>query len=146
MTETAEREEQYTTYKPVVETSYQEQQYAVQRPVVETQYQTQRYTVQRPVVQTQYQTQQYTSMRPVTTMQTQTVDQGGYVAQQVVQPGRIFLGSAPVLADEDKPQHPLERVLFRHEVPETAMPTQATPGPDVNIDLGVLISATYTGV
>ena len=72
----------------MVETAYQEQQYTVQRPVIETQYQTQRYTVQRPVVQTQYQTRQYTSMRPVQTMQTQTVDRGGYVAQQVVQPGR----------------------------------------------------------
>jgi hypothetical protein len=87
VTETAEREEQYTTYRPVVETSYREEQYAVQRPVLETQYQTQQYAVQRPVVETQMQTQQVTSMRPVTTMQTQTVDQGGYVAQQVVQPG-----------------------------------------------------------
>ena len=87
VTETAEREEKYTTLRPVVETSYRDQQYAVQRPVVETQYQTQQYTVQRPVFETQYQTQQYTSMRPVTTMQTQTVDQGGYVAQQVIQPG-----------------------------------------------------------
>ncbi|MGI9471066.1 MAG: hypothetical protein ACR2NZ_06020 [Rubripirellula sp.] len=88
VTETSEREEQYTTYRPVVETSYREQQYAVQRPVVETQFQTQQYAVQRPVVETQFQTKQITSMRPVTTMQSQTVDQGGFVAQQVVQPGR----------------------------------------------------------
>ena len=96
VTETAEREEQVTTYRPVTETRYYQQQYTVQRPVIETQYRDQQYTVQRPVVETQLQTQQYTALRPVTTMENQTVDMGGYVAQQFVQPGSVHYALRPV--------------------------------------------------
>ncbi len=92
VTETAEREEQVTTYKPVTETQVYQQQYTVQRPVVETEYRQQQYQVQRPVVETQYQTQQQIAYRPVTSVQNQTIDAGGYVAQQVIQPGQVGYG------------------------------------------------------
>ncbi len=92
VTETAEREEQVTSYRPVTETQYRDEQYSVQRPVTETQYQDQQYTVQRPVTETQYQTQQYTTLRPVTSYRNQVVDAGGYVPQQVVQPGTVQYG------------------------------------------------------
>ncbi|QDS91398.1 hypothetical protein FF011L_01270 [Roseimaritima multifibrata] len=92
VTETAEREEQVTSYRPITETQYRDQSYTVQRPVTETQYRDQSYTVQRPVVETQMQTQQYTALRPVTSYRPQTVDAGGYVAQQVVQPGSVQYG------------------------------------------------------
>jgi hypothetical protein len=76
VTETAEREETYTTYQPVTE----------------TQYQTQNYVVQRPVTETQYQTQQHTTYQPVTTYQTAVVDQGQYYVQQFMQPGDTRYG------------------------------------------------------
>ncbi|SRR6056297_149401 len=87
--ETAEREETVTQYKPVTETQYHQRQYTVQRPVVETQMREQEYAVQRPVTETYMQTQQYTTLRPVTQVENQTVDAGGYVAQQIVNPGTV---------------------------------------------------------
>jgi hypothetical protein len=92
VTETAEREEQVTSFRPVTETQIVQQQHTVQRPVVETQLVQQQFAVQRPVVETQFQTQQHIAMRPVTTIQNQTVDAGGFVAQQVVQPGQVQYG------------------------------------------------------
>jgi hypothetical protein len=64
----------------------------VQRPVVETQFVQQQHQVQRPVVETQFQTQQHVAMRPVTTIQNQTIDAGGFVNQQIVQPGQVNWG------------------------------------------------------
>jgi hypothetical protein len=92
ITETSEREEQVTTFRPVVETQMTEQQFMVQRPVVETQFVQQQHQVQRPVVETQFQTQQHVAMRPVTTIQNQTIDAGGFVNQQTVQPGQVNWG------------------------------------------------------
>jgi hypothetical protein len=46
----------------------------------------------RPVVETQYYEQQYTVQRPVTTLHNKTVDAGGYVAQQVANPGQVQYG------------------------------------------------------
>lgn len=92
VTETAEREERVTTFRQVNETQMFQQQFLVQRPVVETQMVPQQQVVQRPVVETQFRTEQVTSMRPVTTVQNQTVDMGGFVNQQVVQPGQTTFG------------------------------------------------------
>lgn len=108
VTETSEREEQVTTMRPVVETQMVQQQHVVQRPVVETQmvqqqhvvqrpvvetqFQTQQVVVQRPVVETQFQTQQHVVQRPVTTFTSQTFEAGGFVNQQVVQPGQVAMG------------------------------------------------------
>jgi len=108
VTETSEREERVTSFRPitetqmhqqrhvvqrpVVETQFQTRQHVVQRPVVETQFQTQQHVVQRPVVETQFQTQQHVVQRPVTTVQNQTVDRGGFVNQQFVQPGQTTFG------------------------------------------------------
>ena len=92
VTETAEREERVTTFRPVTETQMFQQQFLVQRPVVETQMVAQQQVVQRPVMETQFRTEQVTSMRPVTTVQNQTVDMGGFVNQQIVQPGQTTFG------------------------------------------------------
>ncbi len=108
VTETSEREEQVTTMRPVVETQMMAQQHVVQRPVVETQmvqqqhlvqrpvmetqFQTQQHVVQRPVVETQFQTQQHVVQRPVTSFSSQTFEAGGFVNQQVVQPGQLTHG------------------------------------------------------
>lgn len=92
VTETAEREERVTTFRQVNETQMFQQQFLVQRPVVETQMVPQQQVVQRPVVETQFRTEQITSMRPVTTVQNQTVDMGGFVNQQVIQPGQTTFG------------------------------------------------------
>ncbi len=92
VTETSEREERVTTMRPVTETQMRQEQYTVQRPVTETQFQTRQHQVQRPVTETQFQTRQHVAMRPVTTFQNQTVDAGGFVNEQVVQPGQVQYG------------------------------------------------------
>ena len=106
VTETAEREERYKVLRPVwetqmrdasydrvrdvVETSEREERYTVQRPVMETQEREERYTVQRPVVETAEREQCSTVVEPVTTYRTDYVDQGRYVEQVNVQPGRTY--------------------------------------------------------
>ncbi len=107
VTETAQREEAYTTYRPVVETQYQTQRVIVQRPVTETQMQSQQYVVQRPVTETAYYTQNSVAYQPVTTVQNAVVDQGGYVAQAYYQPGdtryQFALGARWLCQRSDRP-------------------------------------------
>jgi len=102
--ETSEREERYTVLKPVYETqvrdasydvvrtvsetSEREERYIVQRPVMHTEERENRYMVQRPVNETIERDEQYTVMTPVTTYRPVVVDQGGFVDQQIVTPGR----------------------------------------------------------
>lgn len=92
VTETQMVQRQHVVQRPVVETQMYQQQYMVQRPVTETQMVQQQYQVQRPVTETQLQTQQHVVQRPVTTITNQVVETGGYVNQQVVQPGQVRYG------------------------------------------------------
>lgn len=49
------------------------------------------YTVRRPVIETQMREQRYVVYEPVTTFENQQVDQGNWVDEQVVRPGRKAL-------------------------------------------------------
>ena len=57
-------------------------------PVSTTQYRDEVYTVTRPVIETSTREQRQVCYDPVTTFVPQQVDQGGWVNQQVVRPGR----------------------------------------------------------
>ncbi len=83
------RDDSYNVVRNVFETSEREERYVVQRPVTETQEREERYIVQRPVTETMERDEVYTVMTPVTTYRAVTVDQGTYVAQQTVVPGRV---------------------------------------------------------
>lgn len=67
---------------------------SVQSPVPApgaVQYREEYYTVRRPVIETQMREQRYMVYEPVTTVENQHVDQGGWVDEQVVKPGRKAL-------------------------------------------------------
>lgn len=55
------------------------------------QYRDEYYTVRRPVVETSMREQRYVVYEPVTTFENQQVDQGSWVDEQVVKPGRKAL-------------------------------------------------------
>ncbi len=105
VTETSERVEQVTVMRPVWETTEQEfsfdrvtyvtetqnrvERFTTMKPVYETQEREEQVTVRREVQETVMQQQQQTVFEPVTTTATQFVDQGGFVDQSVVVPGRV---------------------------------------------------------
>ena len=83
------------------------QRCVVQRPVTETQERRRRiHSCSRPVTETMERDEVYTVMTPVTTYRAVTVDQGTYVAQQTVVPGRVVnrLQWVPVLASPIPPR------------------------------------------
>ena len=110
VTETSEREERYRVMRPVwetqmrdssydvvrtvAETSEREERYMVARPVYETQEREERQIVRRQVVETAERDEASTVVEPVTTYTTNYVDQGQFVDQQVVTPGRVHTASA----------------------------------------------------
>lgn len=60
-------------------------------PVSTTRYRDEYYTVRRPVIETSMREQRYVVYEPVTTFENQQVDQGAWVDEQVVEPGRKAL-------------------------------------------------------
>ncbi len=60
-------------------------------PAGAVQYRDEYYTVRRPVIETQMREQRYVVYEPVTTFENQQIDQGGWVDEQVIKPGRKAL-------------------------------------------------------
>lgn len=60
-------------------------------PAGAVQYREEYYTVRRPVIETSMREQRYVVYEPVTTFENQQVDQGTWVDEQVVKPGRKAL-------------------------------------------------------